>query len=369
MSFIRNYIEQQTLSRRHLLLMSAFGLCGAAAATSVSTGAARAAVSAPKIAWSYRDRTNPYWNAIVSGGNAFVRSLGLPESALINLINGGSSEKSLADIESLLSRYGSGLALAVDSNDMPNCRPVVEAVSKAGAYVSTIWNKTDDLHPWDFGDHYVSHMTWSDVGPSEQTARVLFDAMGGKGGVVHLGGIASNNPAIERLAGFRNALKKYPNIELLAVQAADWDTQKASQVMSGFLTRYGDAIKGVHCASDTMAYGVIEALRAEGIENMPVVSYDGNPQAVDLVTKGTLLATVFTNPYWAGGITASLAWHAATGAFKPSDEPKEHREFYGPTTLVTTKDALDFKKQYIDSNPQYDWNNFWSLARGPIHYG
>lgn len=368
MSFIRKYIEQQTINRRNLLLMSAYGLCGAAVTSAMKSHAAKAASSDPQIAWSYRDRTNPYWNAIVSGGNAFVQSLGKPERALINLINEGSSEKSLSDIQSLLSRYGSNVALAVDPNDMPNCRPVVEAVSKAQAYASTIWNKTDDLHPWDFGDHYVSHMTWSDVGPSEQTARVLFDAMGGKGGVVHLGGITSNNPAIERLAGFRNALKAYPNIELLAVQAADWDTQKANQVMSGFLTRYGDAIKGVHCASDTMAYGVIEALRAEGIENMPIVSYDGNPQAVDLVTKGKILATVFTNPYWAGGITASLAYYAATGVFKPSSEPKEHREFYGPTTLVTTKDARDFKAKYIDTNPKYDWKNFWALSGGQIQY-
>ncbi len=56
---------------------------------------------------------------------------------------------------------------------------LVEAVSN-----STIWNKTDDLHPWDFGDNYVSHMTWSDEKPAEQTARILFEAMGGEGGVV-----------------------------------------------------------------------------------------------------------------------------------------------------------------------------------------
>ncbi|MBB2175265.1 sugar ABC transporter substrate-binding protein [Gluconacetobacter johannae] len=368
MSFIKNHIAQQTLNRRKMLLLSAYGLCGAAFGASVRPGRAAPAPRDIKVAWSYRDRTNPYWNGIVSGGEAFVESLGWSRGDMINLINGGSSEKSLSDVKSLLSRYGNKTALAIDPNDMPNCRPVVEAVSQTGAYVSTIWNKTDDLHPWDFGDNYVSHMTWSDVQPSEQTARVLFDAMGGKGGVVHLGGIASNNPAIERLKGLKNALKAYPNIELLAVQAADWDTQKANQVMSGFLTRYGDAIKGVHCASDTMAYGVIEALLAEGAGNIPVVSYDGNPQAVQMVTQGKLLATVFTNPHWAGGITASLAYHAAIGSFRPSQEPREHREFYGPATVVTTSDAKDFKAKYIDSNPQYNWNDFWSLAKGPIKY-
>ena len=83
---------------------------------------------------------------------------------------------------------------------------------------------------------------------------------------------------------------------------------------SSLLTRYGDDIKGVHCANDNMAYGVIEALKAEGITDMPITAFDGNPEAVELVMKGDLLATVFTNPHWGGGI--ALAPHQAViGAF------------------------------------------------------
>ena len=368
MSFIKNFIEQEKVSRRNFLLASAYGLGGVAALGAFGAGTARAALTDPAIAWSYRNRTNPYWNYIVTGGEDFVASLGKPKDFLTHLINEGSSEKSLADVKALLAKTSGNLALAIDTNDAPNCRPVVEAVAAAGAYVSTIWNKTDDLHPWDFGDNYVSHMSWSDEGPAEQTARILIEAMGGKGGVVHLGGIASNNPAIERLNGLKNALKDFPDVELLAAQPADWDTQKANQIMAGFITRYGDNIKGVHCANDTIAYGVLEALRAEGIEGMPVVSYDGNQQAVELVAKGEILATVFTNPHWGGGITASLAYHAAIGAFKPSEEPREHREFYGPTIMVTPKDALDFKAKYLDSVPNYDWKDFWGPSNGPIQY-
>lgn len=367
MSFIKKFIEQETITRRNFLLASAYGV-GGAAVSSMLGGMARAAITDPTIAWSYRNRTNPYWNEIVSGGEAFVESLGKPKDFLTHLINEGSSEKSLADVKALLSKTNGELALAIDTNDAPNARPVVESCAEAGAYVSTLWNKTDDLHPWDFGDNYVSHMSWSDEGPAEQTARILLDAMGGSGGVVHLGGIASNNPAIERLAGLKTALKDYPDAELLAAEPADWDTQKANQVMSAFLTRYGDEIKGVHCANDTIAYGVLEALRAEGIEGMPIVSYDGNPQAVQLVGEGKILATVFTNPHWGGGITAALAYYAATGHFKPSEEPNEHREFYGPTIMVQPEDALAFKAEYLDSVPTYDWKDFWSTSNGQIQY-
>ncbi|WP_299141156.1 sugar ABC transporter substrate-binding protein [uncultured Tateyamaria sp.] len=368
MSFIKKFIEQETISRRNFLLASAYGVSGAAAMRMFGPSPAMAAsYSDPTVAWSYRNRTNPYWNEIVSGGEAFVESLGKDKSFLTHLINEGSSEKSLADVKALLAKTNGELALAIDTNDAPNARPVVESCVEAGAYVSTLWNKTDDLHPWDFGDNYVSHMSWSDEGPAEQTARILLDAIGGKGGVVHLGGIASNNPAIERLNGLKNALKDYPDVELLDAQPADWDTQKANQVMSGFITRYGDEISGVHCANDTIAYGVLEALRAEGMD-IPIVSYDGNPQAVGLVAEGKILATVFTNPHWGGGITAALAYYAATGHFKPSEEPNEHREFNGPSIFVTPADAAEFKANYLDNVPTYDWKDFWGPSNGPIVY-
>ena len=368
MSFIKKFIEAEMLSRRNFLLASAYGISGAAAMKMFGPSPVQAATYAdPTIAWSYRNRTNPYWNEIVSGGEAFVESLGKSKEFLTHLINEGSSEKSLADVKALLAKTNGELALAIDTNDAPNARPVVEACVDAGAYVSTLWNKTDDLHPWDFGDNYVSHMSWSDEGPAEQTARILLEAMGGKGGVVHLGGIASNNPAIERLDGLKNALKDYPDVELLDAQPADWDTQKANQIMAGFITRYGDEITGVHCANDTIGYGVLEALRAEGMD-IPIVTYDGNPQAVDLVAEGRILATVFTNPHWGGGITAALAYHAAIGTFKPSEEPHEHREFYGPTIFVTPADALEFKANYLDNVPTYDWTDFWGPSNGQIMY-
>lgn len=367
-TFIKDYIDREVMTRRKLLLAGAAGMATMAVPGVFGRGQARAALTDPTIAWSYRDRASAYWNSIVSGGEAFVELIGRDKADMVNLISGGSSEKSLADIKAFLAKTGGNCAIACDPNDSPNARPIVEAVQASGGYISTIWNKTDDLHPWDFGDNYVSHMTWSDEQPAEQTARILFEAMGGKGGVVHLGGIAANNPAVERLAGLKNALKDYPDIELLDAQPADWDTTKAAELMSSFLTRYGDRITGVHCAADNIAYGVIEALLAEGITDMPIIGYDGNPEAVQLVMDGKLLATVFTNPHWGGGITASLAYHAAIGSFKPSEEPQEHREFYGPIVLITQADAAEFRARYLDATPEYDWTDFWGPGNGQIQY-
>ncbi len=368
MSFIKDFIETEKLRRRDFLIGSALGLGGLVAGTALRPTGALAA-NDPALAWSYRDRTNPYWNSIVSGGESFVESIGKSKSNLINLIHDGSNEKCVADIKALLGKVNGNAAIACDPNDSPNCRPTVEAVKAANGYVFTIWNKTDDLHPWDFGDNWVGHMSWSDMEPAEQTATILFEAMGGEGGVVGLGGIAANIPAVERRAGMEKAVAKFPNIKLLDYQAADWDTTKANEIMAAYLTTHGDNIKGVFCANDTMAYGAIEALRAEGLAGqIPVVAYDGGEQAVDYILKDELLATVYTDPYWGGGVALSLAYHAATGAFKPSAEPQEHREFYGPTILVTKKDAEAFLAKHHKSHPAYDWTDYFGPSNGQIKY-
>ena len=103
MSFIKKFIEAETVSRRNFLLAGAYGVSGAAAMRMFGPSPAMAMTySDPTIAWSYRNRTNPYWNEIVSGGEAFVRSLGKTNDDLTHLINEGSSEKSLADVKALL---------------------------------------------------------------------------------------------------------------------------------------------------------------------------------------------------------------------------------------------------------------------------
>ena len=138
MSFIKKFIEAETLSRRNFLLAGAYGISGAAAMRMFGPSPIMAATySDPTIAWSYRNRTNPYWNEIVSGGEAFVESLGKSKDFLTHLINEGSSEKSLADVKALLAKTNGELALAIDTNDAPNARPVVEACVDAGAYGRT----------------------------------------------------------------------------------------------------------------------------------------------------------------------------------------------------------------------------------------
>ena len=169
----------------------------------------------------------------------------------------------------------------------------------------------------------------------------------------------------QRIEALRSAIRALQDPLRAEREALTIEKRKLQQDQAAFQAQVAshDALVGDQQFKKTL--GVLEALKADG-RKLPVVAYDGNPEATDLVIKGDLLATCFTNPHWGGGITAALAYHAAIGTFKPSKEPKEHREFYGPTIMVTAKDAAAFKAKYISATPKYNWKDFWGPSPGGI---
>src|SRR5258708_10999716 len=171
----------------------------------------------PTVVNSIRSLSNPYHATWNKGGAAFAKSVG---AEYVTLVTEGNSEKGVADIKAILAKTGGNCVINVDPNDSPDARPIIEACKAAGAYVVTQWNKPADLHPWDHNPNYVAHISFSGVPYGKAMAEALFKAMGGKGGIVALGGIQSNVPAIERKKGLAGALAANPCIQLLESPAA-----------------------------------------------------------------------------------------------------------------------------------------------------
>ena len=315
------------------------------------------------LAISMRSLSNPYHATFARGGEVFAESVGLPFEVLVTE---GNSEKGLADIRALIARTNGNVCINVDPNDSPDAATIVDEAKAAGAYVVTQWNKPDDLHPWDHNPNYVAHMSFSGVGTSKEITNALIDAMGGSGGIVALGGILSNVPAIERKLGMEQAVAETNGaVEVLDFQAADWNETKAFEIMQAWLTRYGDDIKGVWAANDSMGIGALEALRQEGkAGSVPVVGIDGTEAALSAIEAGEMAGTVAWDPMWTGGMGLSLCHAAATGAIDIAAEPPEHREFYGTGIVVTTGNIADFRSR----DASFDFNDYWAKSTGQIQY-
>ncbi len=315
---------------------------------------------------SIRSLSNPYHATWNRGGRLFAESVG---ANYVTLTTEGNSEKGIADIKAIIAKTGGNMCLNVDPNNTPDGLPIVQACMEGKVYVVTHWNKPDDLHPWDNNPYYVAHIDFPNVKYGGATADALFEAMGGSGGIVALGGIPANGTTIARKAGLDESLKKNSKIELLDYQYAEWQRGKAFDAMNTWLTKFGDKIKGVWAANDDMGLGALEALRGAKLAGkVPIVGIDGIDEAVKAILAKEFAATTVWDPFWQGGMGLSIAYHAKIGKFDPAKEPKEHREFYGTGILVTSKNAQDYYDKNVLDLPRLDWEDLWGRVSGQIQY-
>ena len=112
----------------------------------------------------------------------------------------------------------------------------------------------------------------------------------GKGKVLMIEGTLGSSDTLERAAGFTETLAaKYPDVELLQTQSGDYQQDEAMKVMEDYLTKYSE-IDAVFCHNDTMAFGAVAAIEAQGREGEGIMVYgaDGQTDAFKLIEEGKM---------------------------------------------------------------------------------
>lgn len=123
-------------------------------------------------------------------------------------------------------------------------------------------------------------------------AEVWVEAMGGEGTYVELFGNPTDNNAQVRSDAYHAVIDQYPDLELLQMEVANWDRAEGKQKMELMLSAHPD-LDGVISGNDEMALGAIQALREAGkLDDVIVLGFDGNQDAVEAVLAGEMVATV-----------------------------------------------------------------------------
>lgn len=166
-------------------------------------------------------------------------------------------------------------------------------------------------------------------------AGALAEAIGEQGTVVEIQGILGTNVAQDRSEGFQEQIEQYPDIDVVATQAADFDRGEALDVMTDVLQANPD-IDGVYAANDEMALGVVAALESRQLAGrVQVVGNDGIADALEAVSNGTMYATHAESPYALGKEVIAIADQIANG-----DAPEQEKVLQG--TLVKEADVDGF---------------------------
>jgi ribose transport system substrate-binding protein len=128
-----------------------------------------------------------------------------------------------------------------------------------------------------------------------QKAAELLKAKNGdyKGSVAILDGEPGTHTD-ERAGGFKEALKPYPNIKIVAEQNGKWDRAMGASITKDWLQRFPDLALVFGC-SDAMAQGASKAA-ADANHPLYTVGIDGNSTALQDIKDGKLTATLAVQP-------------------------------------------------------------------------
>ncbi len=112
-----------------------------------------------------------------------------------------------------------------------------------------------------------------------------------KGTYVEILGMVSDHNTWSRSQGFHSVVDHYPALTMVAQQSADFDRNKALEVMESILQVHPD-IDGVFCGNDAMAMGAYQALRSAGKQDQVMVfGFDGAGDVIQSIRQQKILAT------------------------------------------------------------------------------
>jgi ribose transport system substrate-binding protein len=150
--------------------------------------------------------------------------------------------------------------------------------------------------------------------------------------ILHL---SVNKACIDRVAGFKEEMAKYPGMKLLDTQEGKGTTDGARPVMRDLLGRFPD-LSAAFPINDPSAIGCISALESAGkLKDVTIVTVDGSAEGVAAVKAGKLYSTSAQFPREIGRVAAQKAYdHFAN---KPVDKNIKVK-----VELVTQDNAATF---------------------------
>jgi ribose transport system substrate-binding protein len=93
----------------------------------------------------------------------------------------------------------------------------------------------------------------------------------------------------DRVAGFRQALEAFPDIQIVAAPAVERGLRDVAKQKTDNLLAGGGKIDAIFGSNDDCALGALASLDAAGRADVIVVGYDATPEARTAIAGGTLL--------------------------------------------------------------------------------
>jgi ribose transport system substrate-binding protein len=152
--------------------------------------------------------------------------------------------------------------------------------------------------------------------------QALVNAINGEGTITMTQGALGHTGAQGRAKGFHEVVSKFPKIQVLDEQPADWDVTKVARIWETLLTKY-PKIDAAFFHNDDMALAAYKVMQAKNRTETKIGGVDAMPPAIKAVQDGQMYATV-RNPSCRihGGAIVAGVQAVVQGAKTGTDIPK-----------------------------------------------
>lgn len=270
--------------------------------------------------------TNEYWRLLSEGYQSGAKRAGVTVDVQA-APNEDDQLGQLSIAENMITQHYHALMVSpiTDANLAP-------AAENAGESHVTVVNVNDAVMQQ--AEHYVG-VVQRDNGVRVARWFIQNRPQGGKVAVVE--GKAGVYAAGQRTDGFKKTITESNKFQVVASVPGNWDRQLSYDVATNLLQQHGDLV-GIYCNNDTMALGVVEAVKAAGkLEQVLVFGTDGIGDAYKSILAGELTGTVDSFPV----LTGELAVDATLRLLAKQKLP---RVVSTPQALITKENYDRYKK-------------------------
>ena len=247
-----------------------------------------------KVGFSQTESNNPWRLAETESVKSEAAKRGWQ---LVYTDAAGSAAKEVSDVRSMIAQRVDVILLA-PREEKPLVPAVMEA-KNAGIPLFCI-DRSVDATLAKPGRDYVAFIG-SDFVKEGQMCGVLFaKAVGNKAKIIQLEGTTGSSPANDRAKGFKDAIKDFPDMQIIASQSGDFARDKGRQVFEALYQAHPEAT-ALYSHNDEMSMGAIAAMEAAGKtpgKDLLIASIDGTKDAAQAVADGKIAVLVECNPHF-----------------------------------------------------------------------
>ena len=160
--------------------------------------------------------------------------------------------------------------LIVSPNQIHTISSVIDKAYDAGIPVILFDRKTDSKK-------YTAFIGADNYEAGYEIGHFIGQQLAGKGNIAEICGLQASSPAIERNRGFRDALKNYPEIKVVARGYGDWVKESGFAAMDSMLAQSKETFQYVFAQNDRMALGALQSIREHHVKGVKIVGIDALP--------------------------------------------------------------------------------------------